>query len=182
MGSKTALALAVLSTAALAAAGISLALYITRAQPETITNTVVVTRAVTESVTRTFTEALPADNARSRLTADGRLTWQLEALLRDTFAGSQFYLHYEDDIARFDSEFTGNCCSESWSFTFADARRSQLRLDDPDRELPAKIGLSGGAIPLMILDRYIACDDGRWLYTGVGNAASPNFYLFCEPA
>jgi hypothetical protein len=181
MGSKSALALALLSTAALAAAGISLGLYITRAKPETITNTVIVTRAVTESVTRTV-EAVPANNAQSRLTADGYLIWQLEALLRDTFGGSEFYLHYDDDRARFDNEFTGNCCSEDWSFTFADARRSQLRLDDPGRELPAKIGLSGGAIPLMILDRYIGCDDGRWLYTGVGNAASPNFYLFCESA
>jgi hypothetical protein len=47
MGSKTAFVLALLGTAALAAAGVSLALYVTQPQREAF----IVTRRVTESLT-----------------------------------------------------------------------------------------------------------------------------------
>ena len=142
MGSKTAFVLALLGTAALAAAGVSLALYVTRPQREAF----IVTRRVTESLTRTVTQE-PANRAQPVLSPDGRLLWQLEALLQDTFGSAEFYLHYEGDVARFDTRFTGGCCSESWTFTFADARGSQLRLDDPGRAPPAKIELSAVRSP-----------------------------------
>jgi hypothetical protein len=34
----------------------------------------------------------------------------------------------------------------------------------------------------MVLYRFVGCGDGKRIYTAVWNAASPNFFLFCEPA
>jgi hypothetical protein len=125
MGSKTTLVLALVSSAALAVAGASLALYLTEPNARPLGG-VTVTQSVTEAVTQTVTQASPAGQAPPALSTDGRLIWDLEALLRGTFGTSQFYLHYLDDVARFDQEFAGACCSESWNFVFANASASQL--------------------------------------------------------
>lgn len=181
MGSKAAVSLALLSILALAVAGMTLALYITQEEAEAVPEPVTVTSGgtVTETTTRIVTEAV-LNRPPAGLSDDGRLLWQLEALLRDTFGSSDFYLHYDREVAWFDHEFTGNCCSEYWNFLFPDATGSDLRLTSLSRPLPANLGASGGAVPIMVLGDYIACHDGRWLYTVVGNATTPHFYVFCD--
>jgi hypothetical protein len=187
MGARTTVALAVLSVAALAASGVALALYVTQESDESSVGPVTVTTTTTvtmiETRTRTVRAPSRADRPPPGLKENGQMLWQLEALLRDTFGGSDFYLHYEQDAAWFDQEFTGNCCSEEWSLLFPAATGSDLKISDPGFTLPAVHGASGGVTPLKILDDYIACPDGRWVYTGLGAArGTSHFSVFCMDA
>jgi hypothetical protein len=165
-----------LATAALALGGVAVTLNITD-ESNVATPTTTITR--TETVTTT-TEPERAEPPVG-LSDDGRLHWQLEALLHDTFGRGDFYLHYENDVARFDREFAGNCCSNYWDFLFPAASGSDLEVTDAGHQLAASQGASSGLVPLLIYDQAIACPDGTWLYTYTGNSmGTSHFRITCQ--
>lgn len=137
------IALAIGLAVALAAIGALVALYLGGEEASTVSTT---------TVTRTVA-AEPPSGPPPGLARYGRLLWNFEALLRDTFGVSTFYSNpgeSEGDPLNFDTEFRGNCCSGSWEFTFADARDSDFRLLQPQYPPDAVIGVSGGSVPLTV--------------------------------
>src|SRR4051794_29792133 len=127
----------------------------------------------------------------SGLSPQGLRTWNLEALLHDTFGTQDVYLRTWGDYPPpwgksrhrswdFGTTFIGNCCSGDWIFTFANASGSNYRLARPRVPPRPTIGASGGTMPLSIQGRYISCGTGRWLWTHSGGGP-PNFQLDCGP-
>jgi hypothetical protein len=117
----------------------------------------------------------------SGLSPYGRLVWNLDAALHDSFGGRNVYLAYRGQQRgpwNFQTASTADCCGGFWLFTFANARNSAFRLlrpQVPPRESP---GAAGGEIPLTIRGRYIRCSSRRWLYIHYGNGPA-NTQLSC---
>ena len=112
----------------------------------------------------------------------GRLVWNLDAALHDSFGARRVYLAYLGKHQRgpwnFQTTVTADCCGGRWLFTFANARESAFQLLRPrvrPREAP---GAAGGEIPLTIRGKYIECSRRRWLYIHYGNGPA-NTQLSC---
>jgi hypothetical protein len=125
-----------------------------------------------------------SSSAPSGLSPYGRLVWNLDAALHDSFGTRRVYLAYHRQWRgpwNFQTTATADCCGGHWLFTFADARDSAFRLlrpAVPPREAP---GAAGGEVPLTIRGRYIGCSNRRWLYIHYGNGPA-NTKLSCSVA
>jgi hypothetical protein len=124
-----------------------------------------------------------ADAPPPGLTTFGRVIWNLDALLHDTF-GSQFVsLNVRDSYPRTPGSFStraiDNAHSRYYIFTFRDARRSRFRALRPPRPPRPNIGASGYEVPLTIRGAYIYCGNGRWLFEHGGNGPA-NWQVSCH--
>lgn len=124
--------------------------------------------------------ASPAIGPPAGLTAYGRVVWNLDALLHDTFGDRQVWEDYgRGPIPNFSTKFIDLASSVPWAYTFATARRSQFRAVRPRH--PPKIGdyVTGENVPFRIRGAYIACGNGEWLY-GRNGQALPGGDIWCS--
>ena len=120
----------------------------------------------------------------SGLSPQGRLVWNLDAALHDSFGARRVYLAYRGQLRgpwNFQTTPTADCCGGFWLFTFASARHSAFRLRRPPVRPRESPGAAGGEIPLTIRGRYIECSNRRWLYIHYGNGPA-NTLLSCIAA
>jgi len=106
------------------------------------------------------------------LTAYGRVLWNLDALLHDTFGDRQVWEDYgRGPIPNFSTKFISFASSVPWAYTFATPRQSQFRPVRRPRH-PPKVGVlpNGSNVPFKIQGAYIACGHGEWLYSRSGQA------------
>jgi hypothetical protein len=117
------------------------------------------------------------------LTAYGRIVWNLDALLRDTFGQRPVYLNakqsYPKSPRNFSTKFTGDCCSATYIYTFANAHHSTLRTVGPTKPPRPNIGASGYEVPLTIRGAYIYCGHKNWLFEHGGNGPA-NWLISCH--
>ena len=108
------------------------------------------------------------------LTPYGRVVWNLDALLHDTFGSHAVYENFAGNsrIPNFSTRFTGAATSVPYVYTFAVARHSAFRSLRPTH--PPRIGnyVTGSNIPFKIRGAYISCGNGKWLYGRSGQAFS----------
>lgn len=106
------------------------------------------------------------------LTESGRLLWNLEALLHDTFGSKPIYVNYSggpNHPGNFSTHFLDDARSRYFVYTFAAARHSAFRLIRSGAPPKPVIGVAGGETPLTVLGAYISCGSGRWLSEHWGN-------------
>jgi hypothetical protein len=120
------------------------------------------------------------------LTAYGRTVWNLEALLREAFAGKEVWLHYRGGtgpgaVWDFSTATTALCCGGRYHFTFAAARGSAFSLRRPARPPKAIWGPSAGEIPLTVRRAFVSCGGGRWLFRHVGNGPANSLVSCLRP-
>jgi hypothetical protein len=115
------------------------------------------------------------------LTAYGHLIWELDALLHDNFGEHTVYLRY--GTATLPGKFTRNLVPDAvggtYSYTFADASHSVLKLKRPKH--PPKIVTPAASLysdPLTISSKYISCGRNLWLYSD-GDAGQANLLYAC---
>jgi hypothetical protein len=121
----------------------------------------------------------------SGLTSYGRIVWNLDALLHDSFGRRAVYLNRPRDFPRsprnFSTTFRGDCCSVSYVYTFADARGSALSTLRPATPPRPEVGGAGAEMPLTIRGAYISCGRGRWLFEHLRFGSGPaNWRLSCH--
>lgn len=106
------------------------------------------------------------------LTESGRLLWNLEALLHDTFGSKPVYVNYSGGPSQpgnFSTHFLDDARSRYFVYTFAAARDSAFKLIRPVTRPKPAIGAAGGETPLNVLGAYISCGSGKWLNEHWGN-------------
>jgi hypothetical protein len=122
-------------------------------------------------------------NAPDGLTRHGRVVWNLEGLLYDTFGHRNVYLNSRGSsrpsVRNFSRTLINNAHSAGYLFTFADARGSQFKLTRQEKPWAAVIGASGGDSPLEIKGSFISCGDGKWLFEHYGNGPA-NWQVSCH--
>src|SRR5438876_1141877 len=100
------------------------------------------------------------------LTAYGRVIWNVDALLHDTFGQRQAYQDYlgKSVYPDFSTHFISEASSIPWAVTLATARHSQFRAVHP--VVAPKVGdyVTGSNVPVKIGSAFISCGNGRWLY------------------
>ena len=124
-----------------------------------------------------------------RLTPYGLTVWNLDALLADTFVGSDTFqgikvyrntrASWPKTPANFSRTFINNAHSAQYLFTFGGATGSDFRTAHPSKPPRSLIGASGGEVPLTIKGAYIRCGAGKWLYEHYGNGPA-NWQLSCH--
>jgi hypothetical protein len=118
------------------------------------------------------------------LTSSGRLLWNLEALLHDTFGNRDVYVNYTaggPGIAQrgnFSATYVGDAGSEYFIYTFVGARHSSFRPRRPATSPKPVVGAAGGESPLTIRGAYISCARNKWLYEHWGNGPK-NWQIDC---
>lgn len=112
------------------------------------------------------------DSPPSGLTAYGRVVWNVDALLHDTFGARQVWEDYTGNgqIPNFSTTFLDRARSVPWRYTFATARHSDYRALRPKHPPGAGVYATGSNLPVKIRGAYISCGDGRWLYSRSGQA------------
>ena len=129
-----------------------------------------------------FTVAPAAARAPSGLTEYGRVVWNLDALLHDTFGNRPVYVNYAASsappIGTFSTRFIAEAASRSYTYTFATARGSAFRIRRPSSPPKPKIGGAGWQMPLKIRGGYIYCGANRWLFEHGGQGPA-NWLLSC---
>lgn len=148
------------------------------------TKTIVKESVSTVTTTRTVTAAAttPASGPPAGIGDFGRLVWNLDALLHDTFGDGPFYLETGPQGAQradFATQFAGQCCSLTYNFTFGNASGSQFRLLRPASKLQAEIGADGASDPVSVRGKFISCAAGKWLYMRFGNGVA-NWQISCQ--
>jgi hypothetical protein len=147
------------------------------------TKTVVEKSVLTVTVAKIVTAPpSPASGPPAGIGDFGRLVWNLDALLRDTFGDSRFYLETGPSGAQqadFNTSFAGQCCSLIYNFTFANATSSQFTLRRPPSKLQAEIGADGGSDPVSVRHEFVSCARDKWLYMRFGNGIA-NWQISCQ--
>jgi hypothetical protein len=117
------------------------------------------------------------------LTAYGRVVWNLDALLYDTFGKRTAYLNAKASYPRtprnFSTKFIDNAHSEYYIRTFANAQSSAFKTVGPTRPPKPNIGASGYEVPLTIRGAYIYCGGNKWLFEHGGNGPA-NWQISCH--
>ena len=124
-----------------------------------------------------------------RLTPYGLTVWNLDALLADTFVGSDAYQgvkvyrntrnSWPRTPGNFSRTFINNAHSSQYLFTFGGATGSAFQARHPSRPPKSIIGASGGEVPLTVKGRYIDCGGGKWLFEHYGNGPT-NWQISCH--
>src|SRR3954447_20195760 len=129
--------------------------------------------------------AAPAASAGppAGLTTSGRLLWNLEALLHDTFRNRDVYVNYTAGgpgipPGNFSAPYFGDAGSRYFIYTFVGARHSSFRPRRPATPPKPVIGAAGGETPLTIRGAYISCASNKWLYEHWGNGPQ-NWQIDC---
>lgn len=133
--------------------------------------------------------AAPAEALRAAppagLSANGRLVWNLEALLHDTFGSRQVYVNPVKSNEwpapeNFSPHFISAAVSNYWVFTFANARHSSFKIVyHPTKPPHASHGVTGGEGPIEVRGGYVACGHARWLFQAAGQGPA-NAALGCR--
>lgn len=135
------------------------------------------------TVSETDRASARMDGPPPGLTAYGRVVWNLDALLHDTFGQKHVYLNtkqsYPRSPANFSTSFINNARSRYYIFTFANAHSSVLRTIGPTKLPKPNIGASGYEVPLTIRGAYIYCGRSRWLFEHGGNGPA-NWQVSCH--
>jgi hypothetical protein len=117
------------------------------------------------------------------LTAYGRVVWNVDALLHDTFGPRRVYLNAKRSFPRsprnFSTTFIDNAQSGYYIPTFENARGSTLKTIGPTKPPQPYIGGSGGEVPLTIRGAYIYCGHQQWLFEHYGNGLA-NWRISCH--
>jgi hypothetical protein len=116
------------------------------------------------------------------LTESGRLLWNLEALLHDTFGSTPLCVNYSDGPSHpgnFSTHFLDDAHSRYFVYTFAAARHSAFKLIRPVARPKPAIGAAGGETPLTVLGAFISCGSGKWLNEHWGNGPE-NWQIDCQ--
>lgn len=127
----------------------------------------------------------PPSGLAGSLTANGRVIWNLDALLNDTFGDRTDC--YDAKTTSIFSVSRGSGCPapvaryQTYVFTFLNAFGSQFRLVSLSK--PPFTGVT--SVPLRVKGRYVSCPDGEyhhgaagWLVAGGGNG--PNGEFWCN--
>ena len=127
----------------------------------------------------------PPPSITPSLTPHGRVIWNLDALLLDTF-GDRTACYDGEHTAIFSVARGSDCPSPSaryqeYVFTFLNARDSQFHLVKLAKEPFTGVTNS----PLLVDGRYVACPGGEYQHGGegwlvYGGGAGPNGYFWCE--
>ena len=127
----------------------------------------------------------PPSGLASSLTANGRVIWNLDALLNDTF-GNRTDCYDAKNADIFSVARASECPSplaryQTYVFTFLNAFGSQFRLVALAKEP------STGAtnVPLRVNSRYVSCPNGQYHHGGSGwlvegGGAGPNGLFWCN--
>lgn len=117
------------------------------------------------------------------LTSYGRATWNLDALLHDTFGRHPVYLstpsNYPKAPRNFSTTSGADCCSSYYLYSFANAARSAFKTVGPTKPPRPQIGAAGYEVPLTIRGAYIYCGGSRWLFEHGGNGPA-NWQISCH--
>jgi hypothetical protein len=151
--------------------------------------TVIITVCVAVSFVVASGGAAPKAASPDRLTPYGLAVWNLDALLHDTFVGSDTFqgikvyrnarISWPKTPANFSRTFINNAHSAEYLFTFGGATGSDFRAAHPSKPPKAVIGASGGEVPLTIRGAYISCGAGTWLFEHYGNGPA-NWQISCN--
>jgi hypothetical protein len=127
----------------------------------------------------------PPSSLVASLTSNGRVIWNLDALLNDTFGDrvdcfdSKQYRIFS--VPRGDECPSPEARYQLWDFTFLNAFHSQFRLMHLARE--PFTGVTN--VPIKVGSDYVSCPDGEyhhgnrgWLVMGGG--AGPTGQLWCD--
>lgn len=119
------------------------------------------------------------------LTPNGRVIWNLDALLNDTF-GNRVECYRSASVQIFSVPHGAYCPGDSASvqqyvFTFLNARHSEFHLVQLAQ--PPNTGATNG--PLRVGAFYISCLGGEYHHGGrgwlvFGGGAGPNGYFWCN--
>lgn len=119
------------------------------------------------------------------LTPNGRVLWNLDALLNDTFGnrvdcfdGKRYSLF---SVARSSTCPAPEARYQTWDFTFLNASHSSFRLVQLTKE--PLTGVTN--VPVRVGDRYISCPDGEYRHGGpgwlvFGGGAGPTGLFWCN--
>lgn len=114
----------------------------------------------------------------------GQYLWELDALLHDTFGSNPVFSR--SPLNDFESiNFTTRPMTTAgsrtyrYTYTFAHASHSSLRLVRPTHPPQPQIGGSDGSYPFMVDGAYISCGHNDWLYDWVGDP-NINDFVSCE--
>jgi len=127
----------------------------------------------------------PPSSVASSLTANGRVIWNLDALLNDTF-GNRPPCYDAEHVAIFSVAHGSDCPSpaaryQDYVFTFLNAFGSQFRL--VSRSSAPSTGAT--TVPLRVNGDYVSCPDGQYHHGGpgwlvMGGGAGPNGEFWCS--
>jgi hypothetical protein len=127
----------------------------------------------------------PPPSITPSLTPNGRVIWNLDGLLNDTF-GDRTDCYDGAHAAIFSVAHGSDCPSPSaryqeYVFTFLNARDSQFHLVKLSKEPFTGVPNS----PLLVDGSYVACPGGEYQHGGegwlvCGGGAGPNGYFWCE--
>jgi hypothetical protein len=126
-------------------------------------------------------ESAGAGTPPSDLTRYGHAVWNLEALLRSTFARRPLFIDYgaSGRRANFTTRRRASYRSGYYIYTFAGAQDSAFRLLRPAAPPRPQIGASGGEVPITIRGAYVVCGSGRWVFMHFGNGPA-NWQISCH--
>ena len=126
----------------------------------------------------------PPEVSRS-LTPNGRVLWNLDALLNDTF-GNRVDCYDGQRIVLFSVRHGGYCPSpearyQTYVFTFLNAKHSEFRLVHLSR--PPNTGATNA--PVRVGGRFISCTGGMYHHGGrgwlvFGGGAGPTGLFWCD--
>lgn len=106
------------------------------------------------------------------LSAQGRLLWNLDALLHDRFGKHPVYVNFADPYGRpdsFSTKFISEASSGWYTYTFANARGSAFRVEHPTRPPKFEPWNKGARIPMMLGGGFISCGRGTWVFMETGH-------------
>ena len=112
------------------------------------------------------------------LTKAGTFTWNLDALLHDTFGDRQVWEDYKQGFPEFSTRFLDRASSVPYFYTFANARHSPYRTVHPPHPPTVARFATGSDEPIRVDGAYVDCGHGRWLYEHEGQAI-PEGPVFC---
>ena len=106
------------------------------------------------------------------LSAQGRLLWNLDALLHDHFGPRPVYVSFADPFGRpdaFSSKFISEASSAWYTFTFSRARGSAFRIERPSHPPKLESWDKGARIPMTLAGGFISCGRGLWIFMETGH-------------
>jgi hypothetical protein len=117
------------------------------------------------------------------VTAYGHDTWELDALLHDTFGNRPVYLRlgnpYYNTLNDFTTTHVAAKSGGLFAYTFATASHSTFKLAKPARPPAFFHGDTESWEPFTVGGAYISCPHGLWLYEPEGEP-NENQFVTCE--
>jgi hypothetical protein len=110
----------------------------------------------------------------SGLTPYGRVVWNLDALLHDSFGNRQVWENYarSNGTPNYSTRFVSGASSTPYTYTFAAARSSTFKAVRPEHPPRSGTYVTGENFPVRVRGAYVSCGRGTWLYERNGQSFS----------